>query len=367
MIESRRLKNISASRPLEDDLRRMILRNELQEGSAITPEMELAKRYNISRNTARKALANLENEGLLRKVQGRGTFVVPPDERPAGSPLKHKIILAVNDYSDMLTSNAYDRNLISGCLEYAFHANMELLVADPSSFSYESLSNDFDSGRLNGIIWERPIKEIFPLIEELRDKKLPQVAISRSIPGVPSLFFDADRSIRETVEFLNDIGHHDIAFVDLKSDYSIFVNRQRAFADALRRMGHKYPEKYICLPPFGSKYEDELDKLPPVTAIISASFVMDGIYSWLERKGLRVPGDISLISLSSENSRELLSYPELSAILDPRQEIGLTAMEILDDIIAGRQVSSAPIRIRGELLIRKSCVSPLINKEKVAI
>lgn len=367
MIESRQLKNLSASKSLEDDLRRMIIRNELQPDCAITPETELAKLYKISRNTARKALANLENEGLLRKVQGRGTFVVPPHERPADSPANLGITVAISDYRSMHPGNTYDRNLISGCLEYAFHASMELSFTDPDELSYEKLCDDFNSGRINGIIWERPAKEFFPLIEALREKSVPQVTISRSISGVPSLFFDADRSIQETVEFLTNIGHYNIAFIDLARDYSIFINRQRTFADILRRIGHKNPEKYLCLPPFGSKYVEDFDKLPPVTAIMAASFAIDEVYSWLEQKGLRVPQDISLISLSSENSRELESHSELSAILDPRREIGLTAMEIIDDLIAGKQVSSAPKKIRGELLIRKSCVSPLINKEKVAI
>ena len=367
MIESRQLKNLSASKSLEDDLRRMIIRNELQPDCAITPETELAKLYKISRNTARKALANLENEGLLRKVQGRGTFVVPPDERPANAPASLKITVAISDYNNILASNTYDRNLIAGCLEYAFHSNMELTFVDTTDISPEKLVADFDSGNIEGIIWERPSKENFPIIEKIQIKKIPQVMISRSMAGVPSIFFDVDRSIQETVEFLADIGHYNIAFIDLARDYPIFINRQRTFADILRRIGHKNPEKYLCLPPFASKYVEDFDKLPPVTAIIAASFAIDEVYSWLEQKGLCVPQDISLISLSSENSKELESHSELSAILDPRREIGVTAMETIDDLIAGREVSSAPRRIRGKLLIRKSCVSPLINKEKVAI
>lgn len=364
MIESRQTRNKSAYGVLENELRGMILRNELSCDCAITPETELSSRYGISRNTVRKALANLEKDGLLEKIQGRGTFVVPPEKRPANAPCKMKILTSITDYRNMSETNTYDRNLISGCLEFAFHGNMEFVFTDPTELSYEKLYDDFKTGRLNGIIWDRARKEIFPVIEQLRDKGVPQVTISRSFPGIPSVFFDVDRSIEEAVEFLMSIGHRDIAFIDQRGEYPIFFNRQRTFTDILRRSGHKNPEKYLCLMKLGDKYDDFLNLLPPVTAIISSSFLLIiALYSWLERKGLRIPQDISIISLSSENSIELRRYPETSAIIDPRREIGRIAAETLKCVISGEEVPPVSTKVRGELLVRKSCSSPsLVHK-----
>src|ERR1700761_1260261 len=47
----------------------------LRPGQALPTENELAESANISRNTVRQALADLERNGLIRRVRGRGTFV----------------------------------------------------------------------------------------------------------------------------------------------------------------------------------------------------------------------------------------------------------------------------------------------------
>lgn len=47
-------------------------------GDKISSEHELRKEYHISRNTVKKALDDLVAEGLLHRIQGKGTFVSKP-------------------------------------------------------------------------------------------------------------------------------------------------------------------------------------------------------------------------------------------------------------------------------------------------
>ena len=68
-------------------LRDQILRGLYEPGAAIPNEQQLGKIFGVSRITVRRAVANLENEGLVEKQQGRGTFVreVLPAQRPAAT------------------------------------------------------------------------------------------------------------------------------------------------------------------------------------------------------------------------------------------------------------------------------------------
>jgi len=56
-------------------LRERIERQEWKEGEKIPTELELCDEFALSRGTIAQALKELENEGLIYRKQGRGTFV----------------------------------------------------------------------------------------------------------------------------------------------------------------------------------------------------------------------------------------------------------------------------------------------------
>ncbi|MBN2296604.1 MAG: winged helix-turn-helix transcriptional regulator, partial [Pirellulales bacterium] len=47
----------------------------LKPGQALPSEQRLAESTRVARNTVRQALSELEEDGLIRRVPGRGTFV----------------------------------------------------------------------------------------------------------------------------------------------------------------------------------------------------------------------------------------------------------------------------------------------------
>ena len=70
-----------------DDLRAQIMDGALQAGDQIPSEAELMTHYGVSRIVVRMAVDVLQNEGLVTKKQGAGTFVreqMPPSKRIAG-------------------------------------------------------------------------------------------------------------------------------------------------------------------------------------------------------------------------------------------------------------------------------------------
>ncbi|MQM26646.1 GntR family transcriptional regulator [Glycomyces albidus] len=70
-------------------LRARIERGDWAEGRRIMSGPQLEQAYGLSRDTVRKALRVLIDEGVLTAVPGRGTFVAPADgaepSRPDGT------------------------------------------------------------------------------------------------------------------------------------------------------------------------------------------------------------------------------------------------------------------------------------------
>jgi DNA-binding GntR family transcriptional regulator len=57
-------------------VKKAILVGELLPGSQVPPEFDLSERHGVSRNTVRRAYLALSQEGLIRSVNGRGSFVM---------------------------------------------------------------------------------------------------------------------------------------------------------------------------------------------------------------------------------------------------------------------------------------------------
>src|SRR5215218_4905369 len=68
-------------RQLADLLREKVSRGEFVSGRRIPSEAKLGEAFGISRITIRQALAELEREGILDRVPGKGTFVRRPERR----------------------------------------------------------------------------------------------------------------------------------------------------------------------------------------------------------------------------------------------------------------------------------------------
>ena len=63
---------------LETELKQKMISGEYAVGERIPTEPELCEEYGVSRITVRRAVQDLVEEGLLKKVRGRGTFVAVP-------------------------------------------------------------------------------------------------------------------------------------------------------------------------------------------------------------------------------------------------------------------------------------------------
>ena len=77
--------NLDSSKPLyrqvEADIKSKIVSKVYVAGEKMPTENELSEQYNVSKITIRKAIQNLSDEGYVKKVQGKGTFITYKKEK----------------------------------------------------------------------------------------------------------------------------------------------------------------------------------------------------------------------------------------------------------------------------------------------
>ncbi len=68
---------------IADDIAAQIDRGELVPGQRLPGEADLAAHYGAARMTIRRAVRELRERGLVKVLSGKGTFVIPEDEKPS--------------------------------------------------------------------------------------------------------------------------------------------------------------------------------------------------------------------------------------------------------------------------------------------
>lgn len=70
---------------LADLLRAAITSGEYKAGTFLPSLKQLTEQHEVSRMTAERAVERLRGEGLVRGIPGKGVYVLPEADRPAGA------------------------------------------------------------------------------------------------------------------------------------------------------------------------------------------------------------------------------------------------------------------------------------------
>lgn len=107
-----------------DDLRAQIKSGKLKLEERVPPARELAETYGIANMTAQRALRELQNQGLIYGVPGKGSFVRPDAREKLYPPVLevtneneyHKVAAELKAAMDA-TNDALDKAIASGDIE----------------------------------------------------------------------------------------------------------------------------------------------------------------------------------------------------------------------------------------------------------
>jgi DNA-binding GntR family transcriptional regulator len=146
----------SRYRDIANALRRRILSSQVEDGAKMQDERTLSDKYRVSRLTMRRALRILEEEKLIRRVQGSGTYMNPAAARKI--PLMIDYAGSMKEYAPNLQRKLlFSRLRLSGSdigIEMNLAGDEEFLYAERIDFlkknpiAYDKVHINLKYGRM---------------------------------------------------------------------------------------------------------------------------------------------------------------------------------------------------------------------------
>lgn len=364
-------------------LREQINLGEIRAGEPLPPERQLAQDYGVSRITIIKALDKLEQDGLIERQQGRGTFVM-----------------------DLLESEADENGPCSigwvpgGLLHPYFYA-VQMGIADVvrrercflhviGAFDERSHKKDnlFDiiTRSVEGVIvYPRPNKRDLHLYERLLDADIPLVMVDRYYEQIESdyVVFDEEKASFDLTSLLIDRGHKRIAILPhFEVNVSSIRNRISGYRRALKHHAIDVSDDLIWLdvysnlrPAIGQKGDERMTaqllaylEQHGATALIAINHdVAERLtYDMMMLNNQRAQEAINRNSTTEfEIAPEIVTFghkaPEdygpynIATALQPGEALGQQAAEILIKRLNGTLIDAPQaVRIPVEIVVRET-------------
>lgn len=339
-----------------------IQQGHLKPGHRVPSEHELARHFQVSRITSKKALEELAQDGIIIRVQGQGSFVREPlpdlervlSEIAASSPALNgpngaRIIgLILPDFADVYAARLIRAvELRASQLGYRLLLKLTYGAADTEA---EAITN-FTKAGVMGLI-------VFPVAGEYYSKTLlrltldnfPLVVVDRTLKGIPaaSVHTDNVKAAYELANYLLDQGHRQIAFLSPPAENtSTIEERIQGFMQAFSHRGlslspdNCFSNLISTLPRSFNPPNIERDKKhlatfindhPQVTAFIASEYYVALVLrQTLLELGKVIPDDYAIACFDSPENP--LEPPLFTHIQQDEQAMGTVAVDVLDALI----------------------------------
>lgn len=312
--------------------RALIRSGVFKDGDRFLSEHSLEKKFGYSRQTVRRALEDLEAEGLISRERGSGTYVTYKNRTDQGKP---HIGLIVSYFYDYLFPEVY-AGIESVLKEHGFEIDVAVTRNDVN-IETVYLESFLKSGVI-GLIVEGT-RSAFPnpnirVYREIRKRNIPTIFIHNSYQNIPfnSVDMADEEGCRMLIDALAKQGHRKIGGI-FKYDDIQGLHRFRGFVEGLADNGIRYDDDWIrwySTRSLNDQFSREgmLDFYRRTKECTAVVMYNDGVaypyMDFLEERGVMVPDDLSLVSfddtmLHAESSVRILS------MVHPKFELGQTA------------------------------------------
>lgn len=361
-------------------IRNQIMNGELKPGDQLPSELDLVARYQVSRDSVRRALDLLVKAGMVKRVQGKGNFVYQWQE--------------VQDQGGMIAFLVPDTriflfmNMLNGVVNASTSRGYSTIFSYLGQDEAEEAQN-FEQLKARGvsgfIIFPKNDMEYDSAIWQLFQEGFPFILVDRFFPDLPCPFVGIDnvQAAYNAVSYILRRGYPTIGFAtsaDMKT--STIRDRFIGYRRALEDHGIEFRSEWLIQSPnhFSSPiYSEEQEaieidryrKLIQTPNRPSAIFAINDITAYLVSKaaslgGLRIPEDLALVGFDNDAFARRASVP-LTTIAQPFEEIGARAAHLLVDRLRGSPSNFERVLLNTQLIIRQSCGEALIHSGKSQI
>jgi DNA-binding LacI/PurR family transcriptional regulator len=320
----------------------------LKPGELLPSEPELATALSIARTTVRQALAELQRDGLVRRVQGTGTFVEDDVARRIrrGTDIFGLVVMSIR--------TGYHPELLRGFESAAREVHHQTLVC-PTGGDLDrqcSALAQLRDKNVGGVALVPNSRTPTPAyqIRQLRDQNIPVVYCHRPVEGVPAplLAIPFEEVGRRAGQALLDEGHRRIGYIGLRRTTATEAYLA-GLRTTVRQGGGDVPDE-LAYQGEGTPLtttEVERSLLPALEKMCSQPDRPTGLmmgfdaeaevaYLLIKELGLRIPEDISLVSFGG-TCREGAILNRLTSVVVDEYALGQQAGRLLYEMRSGKR------------------------------
>lgn len=341
-------------RQVADTLRREIADGIFKDGQTLMTEEELRLRFDVSRQTVRQAIALLEDDGLVDRRRGSGTYVRHGSRRRTGN-----INIAV--ISTYFTAYIFP-NILCGIEsvlnEHGCLMTISATYNDPKKereILKRMLQSDVDGLIIEGVKTAEASLNM-DLYHQFAERNIPVLFMNghhESLTNIPFVAMDDYAGGRQAARELVRRGYRSLAGI-FKTDDLQGQKREQGFMDELAVYGLQVaPEAILHFNTENRHHLFETAKGKHFLDLLSEKGRIDGLCTFndvyairtllpLRQRGVVFPQDMGIISFD-DSAYATMDPLGLTTFAHPKEEFGRVAAHKLLNMINGEKEKSVSL------------------------
>lgn len=342
------------------DLKAKITSQELAPNEQVPTELEISKQYGVSRITSKRALTELENEKLIYRIQGKGSFVRA--QKSETEACQSNDLLFILPFPN----NPGLGNYAQGMMNYLQQKEYQLRIQPDTILQQAPIETLLDQ-YAGFILYPQSSSSNLDLLYTLYLKNYPIVILDKQLEGIPFATVTADnfQGGYDATKHLISLRHKKIAFIATKKvDHSSSVReRYLGYLKALHDAQISFHSQNMFPEEWNEQHEDDFFqeaittlRAQEITAIVAENDITAiHLMNVIRKQGFRVPEDFVIIGFDNIQAASLID-PALSTISQNFEEMGYLAAKQLVAIIEEKKQINQNITVPVQLIIRGSTI-----------